>query len=177
MAFGRRKKREEDGERAAEGEPGQAGDESTAVVEAGGEQPAERATEVRGAAGPESGDAEAQGLGGPVGDELAQAGAEAGDPAAAGIGTEGAPDDAADAYAPGALGTAAASPEHAARAEGDDTHEGGAPPGGFGGEESGHSLGERVEAIAEARPEVLVGAAFAGGLVLARVLGAVGGDR
>jgi hypothetical protein len=177
MAFGRRKKREEGGERAAEAEPGQAGDESTAVVEDGGEQPADPGTEVRAAAGPEGRDTAPQDLGGPVGDELAQAGAEAGDSAAAGTGMEGAPADAADPYAPGALGTAAASPEHAARAEGDDFREGGAAPGGFGGEEPGHSLGERVEAIAQARPEVLVGAAFAGGLLLARALGAAGGDR
>jgi hypothetical protein len=174
MAFGRKQRSEADGEHAA-GEQAHTGDESTAVVEAGGEQAAEPATEVH----QDQGAGAQEGLGGPVGDELAQAGAEAGDPAAAATGMEGAPADAArggSEYAYGgaaaASGTASSSPEQPGPGAWSDAAAGEDSGGGSDG-----SLGERVEGIAEERPEVLVGAAFAAGLVLARVLSALGGDR
>jgi hypothetical protein len=112
----------------------------------------EPATEVQSAA--DAGrDAQAGGggeaLGGPVGDELSAAGAEAGDPAAAGTDAE---------------GTWAGGPHQAHQQ-------------GGRGDVSAEPLAERAEGIAEQHPEVLVGAAFLGGLVIARLLAAVGGDR
>ena len=179
MPFRRDKNGETAGEHAVEGEHAQAGDESTAVVEGGGEQSAEPATQVHAGAAPEGSEGVRHELGGPVGDELAQAGAEAGDSAAAGTGMEGAPPDRASAEA-GALGTAAASPEQPAGAAegyaGQGPSWGGSSYSDSAGDDE-QSLGERIEAIAEERPEVAVGAAFAGGLVLARVLAALGGGR
>jgi hypothetical protein len=170
-------------ERNREGDAGgeHAGDESTAVVEASGEQPAEPVTEAHGAAAGEGGGPSRQGLGGPVAAELSRAGAEAGDSAAAGTGAEGSPAEAAATGAVGAGGSAAASPERYAGAAagsrtGEDAGRSGGSGGSGGGGGSGQSLGDRVEAISEQRPEVLVGAAFVGGLILARALAAIGGD-
>lgn len=42
---------------------------------------------------------------------------------------------------------------------------------------SAGAAADRAEAIAEQRPELLVAGAFAGGLVLARVIAALGGRR
>ena len=170
------------------------GDESAETIAARGEQPADPPTKVtpeapeqggtgadptggafaEGAGAPAPGEAAhgvaaaggggsaAPQVGGPVGDALTQAGAEAGDPAAA----------ATDAR--GDESHAAALPPRPRPASG---VQGAAEPRA-GSEDSGEaSPSGRVEALAEQRPEVFVGAAFAGGLVAARILAALGGER
>ena len=125
------------------------GDESPETVEARGEQPADPPN-----AAPQ--------VGGPVGDALSEAGAEAGDPAAAATDARG--DESHVAALPPGPGPAAGAQGAAERRSGSD--------------DSGEaSLSDRVEALADQRPEVLVGAAFAGGLVAAKVLAALGGGR
>ena len=138
-----------------------------------------------------------------AGEELAEATATAGDPAAAGTDAEGpgaarpvhtsthevAAAGGAGAGPPGATATAehtgpetagsvAASPDPAAVPT---AHSHGSYGEARGGEDS---AAEKVGAAAagvgsmvESRPELLVAAAFAAGLVVARVLGAFGGDR
>jgi hypothetical protein len=135
--------------------------------------------------------------------DLAQAATFAGDPAAAGTDSEGpgtdagapvgsTPDVASAAGGPAAgdssaaegaaqvEGTAAASPDpaYAPAAEPipestsfvDDSPRKAATA-------SASTAAERAEALAEQRPELLVAGAFAGGLVLARVIAALGGRR
>ncbi|MGI8694668.1 MAG: hypothetical protein ACR2JK_17505, partial [Geodermatophilaceae bacterium] len=137
-----------------------------------------------------------------AGEELAEATATAGDPAAAGTDAEGpgaarpvdtstheaaaggagaGPHGANTTVAhtsPEAAGSVAASPDPAAIPA---AHSYGSYGEARGGEDS---AAEKVGAAAagvgsmvESRPELLVAAAFAGGLVVARVLGAFGGDR
>ena len=130
-----------------------------ASAEGGGPAPGEAAEGVAAAGG--GGDAAPQ-VGGPVGDALSEAGAEAGDPAAAATDARG--DESHVAALPPGSGPAAGAQGAAERRS--------------GSEDSGEaSLSDRVEALADQRPEVLVGAAFAGGLVAAKVLAALGGGR
>ena len=111
-----------------------------------------------------------------VGDDAARAATAAGDPAAAGTDSEGpgaeaggfggAPEVAASpdpAYVP------AAEPVRESVASGDDPTT--PAPASLG------TAADRAGALVEQRPELLVAGAFAGGLVLARVIAALGGRR
>lgn len=137
--------------------------------------------------------------------ELSEATATAGDPAAAGVDAEGPGQDvrgdtstyevaaATDApYVgpteasgdPGAVGSVAASPDPVGVPAGYGGYdEPGASPGadhgdsddGSGVAEKAGAMAAGAESVVESRPEVLVGAAFLGGIVFARILGALGG--
>ena len=137
-------------------------------------------------------------------DDFVEASASAGDAAAAGIDAEGPGASAPHGSAVEGAGPEGSSSSGAsATAERTDAENLGsvaaspdpvAVPAGYGGEEhaGAHSdaeadkpdLADRagaatsgVEALIESRPEVLVAGAFAAGLVVARILGALGGNR
>jgi DNA polymerase III subunit gamma/tau len=197
MAFGRKRKERE--EEADSGQPPelQSGspEEPASEAETGGADTATSDPSVPEASTDPS-------TGGVVGDEQADAAAQAGDPAAAGVDAEGPGADATRGYASTAevagpagapalgdsagdaseLGSAAASPDPATAPSAYAPGDGGPDPYGDGGPATGDpdaagSPAERFEEVAEQRPEVLVAGAFAGGLVLARVLAALGGRR
>jgi hypothetical protein len=206
MAFGRRKQNEEadepqptaDAGAGTDGAERPAGEEATAVSAPGAEPASAGREPGEGASGPLSG------LGGdlseataPAGDASA-AGVDAGDPGHPG------PGDTATHAVPGGpgasqtttdrdpetVGSVAGSHEPAAVPVGaapDPTRETGdarGDEGSGGASDEGAGPGERAAAAAsgaqglvESRPEVLVAGAFVGGLVAARVLGALGGNR
>lgn len=156
MAF-RRDKRTQEGEQ---------GEASTSAASAPLESPPAAEGTETGSARPTT-----------VGDDAARAATAAGDPAAAGTDSEGpgaeaggfggAPQEVAaspdPAYAP------AAEPVRESVASDDDPTT--PAPASLG------AAAERAGALVEQRPELLVAGAFAGGLVLARVIAALGGRR
>ena len=158
MAFGRKKRRQEGEEGEALGSeagtgvvpfPAADGTESGPGVES---PPAVEATEAD-SPGPTA-----------AGDDVAQAALLAGDPATAGTDAE-----AWGAEPSGAVPSGAA-PNLASLPSRDDSPPTVAAP-------SAVSVADRAEALVEQRPELLVVGAFAGGLVLARVMAALGGRR
>ena len=168
MAFGRKKRRQEAEEGEALGsEPGTAvepppaaeGTESGPSVEP---PPAVEGTEAD-SAGPTA-----------AGDDVAQAALLAGDPAAASTDAEawGAEPSGAALPGPEPSGSVPTGPVPtlASLPSRDDSAPSGAAP-------SAVSVADRAEALAEQRPELLVVGAFAGGLVLARLMAALGGRR
>ena len=137
-----------------------------------------------------------------TGDDFVDAAASAGDPAAAGIDAEGpgasaphgsppetgspeghAPDGSATSGRTDAetFGSAAASPDPVAvpAGQGAETHAGLERDSGADepdrSDQPGATAG--LETLIESRPEMLVAGAFAAGLVAARILGALGGNR
>ena len=176
MAFGRKRKYER--EEAALDEQPQVGDESAETVEGRGEQPANASTAV---AYPQPFAESAQAPSGEAG--FVAAAADAGDPAAAGTDASGPGAEASTIDAQGAPQTAQASPEAAAipAASTPVGELGGATPPSGGDQGLSGADGapgpERVQGVVEERPEVLVAGAFLGGIVLARLLSALGGRR
>ena len=163
MAFGRKKRRQEgeEGEALAseagtgvEPSPAAEGTESVLGVES---PPAVEATEAD-SAGPTA-----------AGDDVAQAALLAGDPATASTDAEawGAEPSGAEPFGAAPSGAA---PNLAPLPSRDDSAPSVAAP-------SAVSVADRAEALVEQRPELLVVGAFAGGLVLARVMAALGGRR
>ena len=157
MAFGRKK-------RAQQAEEGEASPSAaSAPVES---PPAAQATEA------DSGRSTA------VGDDVAQAAASAGDPAAAGTDAEGPGAEAAGLE--GSADQVAASPDPAYVPAAEPIREpasyGDGPPT-TGAAARARIAADRAEVLVEQRPELLVAGAFAGGLVLARVIAALRGRR
>ena len=152
MAFGRKKRRQEAEEGEARSEAGTDLDPPPAAegTESGPSvepPPAVEGTEAD-SAGPVA-----------AGDDVAQAAVLAGDPAAAST----------DAEAWGAEPSGAAPNLSSLPPRDDSAPSVGAP--------RAVSVADRAEALVEQRPELLVVGAFAGGLVLARVMAALGGRR
>lgn len=186
MAFGRKKRKQE--EESAPASPEEiVGEPSNGAFPPAQDTPPDEATATA-AWPPATSEPEAEpqpATSSPVaGDELSEAAASAGDPAAAGIGTEGSEDpppgdtatrDAAPSAAPAPAATASPDPfpaGHSGNGSQDATESEDAGP-----VEQVGAAAAGLESLVEARPEVLVAAAFAAGLVVARVLGAFGGDR
>ncbi len=112
-----------------------------------------------------------------VGDDVAEAATFAGDPAAAGTDAEG---PGADAGGPeGSANEVAASPDPAYAPAAEPIREWDSPgdDSSATATASAGTVADRAEALVEQRPELLVAGAFAGGLVLARVIAALGGRR
>jgi hypothetical protein len=196
MAFGRKKRREqaeqEEGagvattgdveDTAAAGEPPTAPEEPDALLTENGAVPPPEDL--------------------PAGDdEFAQAAGPAGDPAAAGVDAEGygadvgsgtasyeveATTEVAGAgewedtgtapYGAAALGSAAASPDPAVIPTGREPAGGEDDTGSADVTQSAAAVADKAQGVVDARPELLVAGAFAAGVVVARVLSALGGD-
>ncbi len=148
MAFGRKKRRQE----AEEGEA-PATEASTAVEPSPAPEGTEASTTVEPSPPPEGTEADPA-RPTAVGEDVAEAAIFAGDPAAAGTDAEG----------------SGADPMLESASSGDDN------PPSLATATAG-TAADRAEALVEERPELLVAGAFAGGLVLARVIAALGGRR